>query len=147
MIHAVTGHRYVDLKKFTDAMTSQLEEYRPDVLIVGMAEGADLLAGKIALDLKVPVICAMPWTTHYASIKGNWRNIYSRLLDNCVEAYPVVEAEEYPGPFCYHERNRWMVDESDRMIAWWDGREGGGTYETVKYANKVQKPVRNIYEA
>ena len=38
-----------------------------------------------------------------------------------------------------------MVDEADGVIAWYDGRNGGGTAETVKYAKKIGKVVHNIY--
>lgn len=40
-----------------------------------------------------------------------------------------------------HKRNRWIVDESDVVIAVYDGRQEGGTYATLKYARKQGKPI------
>lgn len=40
-----------------------------------------------------------------------------------------------------HARNQFIVDSSDVMIAVYDGRKKGGTYQTLKYARKVGVPI------
>ncbi len=42
---------------------------------------------------------------------------------------------------CMLKRNRYMVDNSDIVIAVWDGRSGSGTGATVNYAKKQGKKV------
>jgi hypothetical protein len=126
-------------------MEAKFRELKPEAFIQGMAEGADLLAGKIAIDMNIPVISAMPWPTHYKSVDPEWLDLYRYVRDNSDEVVPIVEADSYPGAWVYHERNRWMVDEGDKLIAWWDGRKGGGTYQTVKYAKKKGVEVINAY--
>lgn len=130
---------------FNDRIISVFKEVKPDAFIQGMAMGADLLAGKIALEQDVPLISAMPWPTHYKTIRPEWMPLYREMLDGSAEVYPVTEVDDYPGPWVYHKRNEWMVNECDRVLSWWDGRETGGTYAAIKYAQKIGKLVRNIY--
>ncbi|MDO4549571.1 MAG: putative molybdenum carrier protein [Clostridia bacterium] len=42
---------------------------------------------------------------------------------------------------CYHLRNRYMVDNSDALMAVWDGKPTGGTAYTVNYAHSQGKQV------
>ena len=43
------------------------------------------------------------------------------------------------------ERNRWMIDEADLLIAYVH-RDFGGAYSSVKYARKQGKMVINVAE-
>jgi len=143
-ILTITGHRDIDdYARFKHNLTVALTAPEVTALIQGCASGVDLQAAKIAIDLRVPVISAMPWTTHKPQKADH--ELYSWILRHSEECYPVVEAETFPGNWCYHQRNQWMVDEGDEVIAWWDGREGGGTYQCLKYAKKVGKEIRNLY--
>lgn len=45
---------------------------------------------------------------------------------------------------CYHERNRYMVLSSDRVIAVYDGRSTGGTFYTIRFAQANEKEIRII---
>lgn len=143
-ILTITGHREIDdFAKFRHNLTVVLTDPDVTALIQGCASGVDLQAGKIAIDLRVPVISAMPWTTHKPRKEDH--ELYSWILRHSEECYPVTESETFPGNWCYHARNKWMVDEGDEVIAWWNGQEGGGTYECLKYAHKVNKPIKNLY--
>lgn len=143
-ILTLTGHRAIDVPAFSNRLRATFEEVQPTALIQGMADGADLVGATIAINLGIAVISAMPWLTHYKTTKH--LSTYRWVLDHSEEVFPVSEAEEYLGPWLFHQRNQWMVDEGDRVVAWFDGRQKGGTYGAIKYANKVGKPVRNIYD-
>ena len=39
------------------------------------------------------------------------------------------------------KRNKYMVDQSDLVIAVWDGKKVGGTWNTIKYAKSKEKQV------
>lgn len=41
-------------------------------------------------------------------------------------------------------RNRYLVDHSQLIIAYWDGRDHGGTFDCLKYAKKQQLPTHII---
>lgn len=42
---------------------------------------------------------------------------------------------------CMLMRNKFMVDNSNFVIAMWDGRKRGGTYYTLNYAKKLNKQI------
>ncbi len=44
---------------------------------------------------------------------------------------------------CYHERNRYMVDNSSKLICYYDGSSGGTRY-TVGYAKKQSIEIINL---
>ena len=46
----------------------------------------------------------------------------------------------------YQKRNECMVDTSDHVIAFWTGKSGGGTWNCIKYALHVGKPVYNALQ-
>ena len=48
-------------------------------------------------------------------------------------------------PWCMHARNRYMVDKSSLVLAVWNGKEEGGTFETLKYAQKKGKRTVVLY--
>src|SRR6266511_490392 len=144
MIIAGTGHRDIRHKETVESMVARtFDEARPDAYIQGMADGFDLISAMMAIKLNIPVISAIPWTTHYKSTKQP--DIYRWVLNHSEEVFPVTEVDDYPGPWVFHKRNQWMIDEGDKIMAWWDGRESGGTWAAIKYARKQKKPVRNIY--
>lgn len=45
-----------------------------------------------------------------------------------------------------HERNRWMVDHADHILALWDGGKDGGTANCIEYAEKKKLPITNVWE-
>lgn len=60
-------------------------------------------------------------------------------MERCDER--VVLHERYETG-CMFERNRYMVDRCDMVLAYLRGAcEKGGTYYTVRYAQKTGKPV------
>jgi uncharacterized phage-like protein YoqJ len=144
MILAGTGHR--ELPNY-DLFKTKVQEtfawYAPNKVIHGCAAGFDLNFGKIALDMNIDVVSAKPWTTHQPREED--AELYNYVLSRSVEVVVVTESDTYPGPEVYHIRNQWMVDHCDELIAWWDGRETGGTYAAIQYAIKTGKPWKNIY--
>jgi uncharacterized phage-like protein YoqJ len=144
MILAMTGHREIkDLDSFDSRLISTMDEAQPQAWVQGMADGADLRSALIAINLKVPVISAIPWQTHYKTTEDI--ETYRFVLQHSEECFVVTEEEEYVGPWLFFRRNEWMIDECDKVVAWWDGRQSGGTFGAIKYANKTNKPVRNLY--
>lgn len=66
---------------------------------------------------------------------------FHSLLKNC-DGVKVV-CPEY-APSCFIQRNRYMVGESQRVIAVYDGREKGGAVFTMRYAHTLEREVRVI---
>lgn len=114
-----------------------------DAVICGMANGFDLWAGTEFVRMGVPVWAARPWSTH--GPRTDDVELYAEVITNAERVVVVTETDKYPGPWVYHKRNEWMVDNADRVLAYWSGKESGGTFACINYARKVDKKVRNIY--
>lgn len=146
MIIAVTGHRSEDCEDESivrNKLRAAFEDAAPDAVIVGMANGVDLWAGAEAIGLGIDVIAARPWATHAA--RNDDAELYASVIEGASRVVVVDEAESYLGPWLYHKRNEWMVDNATHVLAYWSGKKSGGTYACLRYAMRTQKPIRNIY--
>lgn len=149
MIIALTGHREEDCiseehvrTQFRNCMSELGDGPDKPTIITGMANGFDLWAGTEAVRLGHPVWAARPWRTHQAR-RGD-EGLYAEIVEAAERVVVVTEADEYPGPWVYLKRNEWMVDNAERVLAYWNGKQRGGTYACINYARKVQRPIRNI---
>ena len=111
----------------------------------GMAMGFDIICAECVLELKkihkdIRLICAIPFKEHGKSLSYEWRKRYFKILDNCDEF--SYTSDDY-SKTCYHVRNKFMVDQSDFVICWYDGKPGG-TRNTLKYAAKKHRFIINI---
>ena len=70
--------------------------------------------------------------------RENFKRIYE-AADEALELY-----EEYKGPSIYIERDRYMVNHCNALLAVWDGQQKGGTWKTVDYA-RTFRPEVNIF--
>ena len=52
-------------------------------------------------------------------------------------------SEDY-APNVFMKRNRYMVENADRVIAVYDGREKGGTVSTIRMVHMKRKELREI---
>lgn len=114
-----------------------------NTFITGMALGIDQWAAKIVNEYKqlhpeIKLIAAVPHKGH----GNNWPE-YSqqerdKVLGMCDEVF-MVSDEPFTN-WCMQKRNEWMVDNSDYVVAVWDGSTGG-TGNCVKYAKKEEKRI------
>lgn len=141
---AITGHRpeQLDEEWTKNAIKEALFALKPEVIYVGMAAGVDLWAAVIAYHLEIPWICAKPWKTH--SPRSGDEYMYEWVLRHAQEVVNVAENESYPGPWVYHKRNEYMVNNSDEVLAIWNGSSKGGTAACVRYANRVNKIIHRV---
>lgn len=114
-------------------LTEVIREQVPDVFLIGMGAGADLLAAQILSEWNIPWEAVMPFEGHY----GKWNMSDRRLLDellSCAESTTYVR-QEY-SRMAYAMRNRYMIEKSQLCCAYWNGDLKGGTAMTVKLARK-----------
>lgn len=111
------------------------------VIITGGALGVDQDAARVAHKLGLPFIVAVPCQGQDSKWPAESKKRYAKMLDL---AYDVVMVHD--GPYnntCLNDRNEWMVNHCDALVAVWDG-SSGGTAHCVQYARKVGKPIVRI---
>lgn len=148
MVYSGTGHRleligYENYNKLVDYIVSILPTYNATKIICGMALGFDQALAEAAIQLNIPFVAAVPF-------KGQefvWPEIakikYNDILNKALEVIIVCE-----GGFAtkkYFIRDHFMIDNSEAVIALYNGQKKGGTAATVKYAKKQNKQVSNIW--
>ena len=135
----VTGHRPERLrgqeKEVSAGMATLIAELKPDKAISGMAAGADQIWAIAALDGGIPLYCYFP----YPRQKYHPQEEY--IMERAAGKRNICS--EY-SPQSYYLRDKAMVDDSDVVIAVWDGVKSGGTWKTIEYAKSQGKDIRYI---
>lgn len=113
--------------------------------ISGGALGVDMWAMEIVLELKeeypnIMLEAAIPCCSQTCSWNVKSKERYNRLLSLCDKK--TLVQERYTAD-CMMKRNKYMVDNSDYVIAVWNGKPSG-TGNTVKYAINNKKEVYYI---
>ena len=145
----VTGHRNIPANKINHVTYELHREIQAAIedgytrFISGFADGTDLLFAAIIAEEKQ----RNPALTLEAAIpyRGRMRTPnkeFQRLFLVCDRS--TVICESYT-PSCYMERNHYMVDHSQRVIAVYNGRKNGGTFSTIQYASVIGRDVRAIW--
>ncbi len=113
--------------------------------ITGMARGIDIWAAQIVLNLKsqnadISLICAPP----YEGFEKKWEISEQKLYHHILESADDVKfiCKHYSRS-CFQIRNCYMVDNSNRIIAFYNG-EKGGTKNTIDYAVRRGVEVINV---
>lgn len=148
-ILSATGHRPDKLGGYGAATDERCVRLANDYLsqmivervISGMALGWDLAWAEAALGLGIPVRAAVPFPGQEAQWPNEEINRYHAILDRC-EDVTYVSGGFQPG--AYQRRNEWMVDNSDGVVALWDG-SSGGTSNCVRYAQRRDKLMVNLW--
>ncbi len=115
------------------------------VFYCGMARGVDTMAAQIVLGLRearpelgLRLIAVCPHAEQASFWSSKDKHTYQILLGLADE---VVTIESKYTPYCFHRRNRYMVDRCDFVIAGFDGVTKGGTASTVAYARHRGKQI------
>lgn len=130
--------RCIDLKRrLKDAIIEMITQNGVTHFISGMAIGVDMYAAEIVLKLKenypnISLEAAIPCENQSAKWAEQLRNRYNYILEKC--DIRTVLQHNYTAD-CMHKRNKYMVDNSDWIIAVWNGKPSG-TGKTVKYAEE-----------
>lgn len=134
-------------KSLHERIESYITERGVTDFICGMALGADtdFALSVLSLRKKYPYIrlhCAIPCRTQTRQWNTSEIARYNDILKHATST--VVLSEHYTRG-CMFERNRYMVDNSDYLLAIWNGSRKGGTWYTLNYAQKRHKPIEILY--
>lgn len=150
---AFTGHRACGYS-VRESVKARLEvailnayEHGTRNFISGFAIGFDMLAAEVVVALRkqhpdITLTAAIPFKGQSSRYSLSDKFRYERLMKEADEV--IVLSNSYFSR-CYLERDEFMVDNSNLLIAYYDGREIGGTFYTVKKAKKDGVRVVNLY--
>lgn len=150
---AFTGHRFYDFPQrefIQERLTSAIfEAYDHGIrnFISGFALGIDLMAAQLVQSLKcnlpgISLTAAIPFEGQAERYNIYDKRVYRRLLEL---ADKVIVLSDCYYPRCFLDRDEFMVENASYLIAYYDGREKGGTYYTVKKARARGIPIINVY--
>ncbi len=145
---AITGHRPNKLWNDYDLVSPGMiairerlqrgiDKAKPTVMISGMALGIDTLWAELALVNGIKLIAAIPCQGHPDRWPQKSRDRYGAIIQNPLTEVVMVSNAPY-NHSCMQKRNEWMVDNSDLLVAVWDGTPGG-TKNCVDYAISQNK--------
>lgn len=158
-----TGHRDFTDVKLVDRWINGIATRHPQATIItGAAIGADLLTAEAAVrndNLKslivlpmLPTVFTARWNLNQADrlhavlqksdiyLMSEYREVSYDRLHELDLACADTEQARYEIEFLT-ERNEYIVDNCENLVAFWDGRQEGGTYNAVQYALKRGVPV------
>ena len=109
--------------------------------ISGFAAGGDLLFADVVAELKERYPITLEAAIPYPGRMKTPDETFQRLI-RCCDTVKIHSDSYFKG--CYLRRNRYLVDQSQRVIAVYNGRPTGGTAATVRYA--MGKDVRVVWD-
>ena len=173
LVVGVTGHRNLvkdDYSVIFDEIKRNFEEILtlhkakrltvdiPSVLLfTGLAQGADMLAAKVAHQLHIPYVAVLPCELDEFKTSFDDVDALNELDDYIENAYAVVVADDIEKNFenqtgqtadnyRYRQVGIHIVQRSSILLALWDGkppksRYGCGTADVVKIAKERNLPI------
>src|SRR6185312_11826184 len=134
------------------AIAATVRKHPQSVFLSGMAVGIDQMAADLCVESEAPWVAAIPFPGQDARWPTSARQHYETLLH---DAWARVLVSD--GPYAaakLHARNRYMVERSDGVIAYFDeaevalrreqGRSPGGTAACIADARRFGVPVWNV---
>ena len=115
-----------------------------DTFLNGGARGGDIIFAEQVLLVKAteyPNIRLITVVPHEGQANGwseAWRDRYFRIHELSSEV--ITLASRYSRD-CYHVRNRYLVDNADKLLALYNGGATGGTAYTVNYARQKNREI------
>jgi len=154
----LTGHRPNKLPWFYDENNILCSNFKKDLycilqkeiqkgitnFLTGMAEGFDMIATEILLDLRktynknIKIFAIIPCLGQESRWKIPQQLRYQNIINKCDGV--IILSKSYT-PNCMNERNKFLVDHCSTVIACYNGHNGGtkNTINYAKYNNRIIK--------
>lgn len=146
---AFTGHRHYG-GDANERIYDRLEElysqgYR--CFLSGMAWGFDLAAAEQVIRLQelhpdITLVIVEPYADFRKLFRGEDARRYDAIANSATQRVVVGDDK---GRESYFQRNKYLVEHSSLLVAWWNGQKRSGTAYTVKYALREGVSVENLY--
>lgn len=145
----ITGHQRLPASASTHLRArfpDVLRDLRGTVVISSLAEGADQECAKIAVDSGLAVRVIVPSDDYISTLHGPARESYLELL--AMASSSTTLPFDRPSEEAFLEAGKHVVDESEVLVAVWDGHPAGGkggTADVVRHARARGKRVVVIW--
>lgn len=140
----VTAHRDLteqDKTIIQETIAQEVANPKVDVIYFGGAIGGDSVALEAALTARIgqrpKLAVVLPKT---AKDQRSDLHELTRRADEIVEL--KLSRKIYSD--IWWEHDKWMVNNSQKCIVFWDGIEAGGTYNAMRYAQQQEKETQHI---
>jgi len=151
MILGVTGHRPPDLGGYSeeafellvDLASEEIPKLKPRAVIVGMALGWDQACATACWRLGIPYGAYIPFEEQAKAWPKLSRYRWQTLRENAT--VERVFGKKYEQSLMF-VRNHAIVDDSDTILANYNGYIHSGTGECVTYAQTRKKEIINVYD-
>lgn len=148
-----TGHRFLAadalpvLRRIAEDAVRALVNVGYSTFLIGGALGFDTVAQQAVETVRndfpyLQIIMVIPCENQDARWREKDRILYRALRERADEQ--IVLSPTYTQG-CMLERNRFMIDHSSSCIAYYNGKNIGGSAYTVRYAATQNVPVRNLW--
>lgn len=149
-VFCATGHRPEKLGGYETSVMAGLvqlaEAYliheSPDEVISGVALGWDTAWAIAAIRLGIDLVSAVPFEGQEVRWPAESQKRYRKILSRS-RRVEIVSPGGYSNA-AMQIRNEWMVDNSDRVVALWDG-SSGGTGNCIRYAKRRKSEIDNLW--
>lgn len=138
---ALTGHQKPRLRGHESEVSAWIKNlidiYTAEgsvEMLCGCAEGSDELFGETAILYNYPTVqltLCLPFRRY------RWMEI-SKLMNRADKTVHMAEKWKKGAD---EQRDRYMVDNCDLLLAVWDGIEAGGAWKTIEYAKSKGKKI------
>lgn len=145
----ITGHQRLPATAsayLRDRLPGALRDLQGTVVVSSLAEGADQECTKIAVELGLSVRVVVPSADYISTFEGAARECFLELLANAQSATTL--SYDRPSEDAFLEAGKQVADESDILLAVWDGQPAagkGGTADVVNHARAHGKRVLVIW--
>jgi uncharacterized phage-like protein YoqJ len=144
MILAVTGHRPPKAGGYNvpnpvmmgigNTIRSDFARLAPERVLTGMALGVDQWVAWVCMEMDIPFTAVIPCQNFSTRWPAHAQAEYQHLIDHAADRIFVSRDVYTPG--CLMQRNKWLVNNCDTLYAVWNGVPDGGTYSTIRYAQR-----------
>ena len=155
------GHgRFLLIQEMLELLIERLIQQKGVThFISGMAQGVDMEAARIVLQLKeqypqITLECVLPYPGHASLWQADLADQHFAIVRDCDKKTVIRQARSAE---CWKPWNRYIVDHADILLAVWDGKpkeeqrltyiagfrndDPNGTADRVQYAREAGKPV------
>ncbi len=141
----VTGHRVLkhEREELEPKVLSILQKECVSTVHTGFAWGFDLFVAWVCYSNKIPFIAHIAFPDQWSQYPSQWARLYHYLLPMAKEQ--IIYNDRY-NKRIYFRRDEGLVDASEGLLTYYDGREKGGTYYTVKYAADRKRPMYHVIQ-